>query len=55
MTDFEAYFRLDGELEEAPLLDDAQKVLIRRWLHKFVELKESATGAAATADDGKGQ
>ena len=45
MTDFEAYFRLDKELEEAPLLEPEQKVLVRRWLHRFVELKESAAEA----------
>lgn len=41
MTDFEAYFILDKELADAPLLDDSQKVLIRKWLHKFVETKMS--------------
>ena len=53
MTDFEAYFRLDKELEEAPLLEAEQKVLVRRWLHRFVELKESAAAPAATGDSGQ--
>ena len=39
MTDFEAFFILDKELAEAPLLDDSQRVLIRKWLHRFVETK----------------
>lgn len=53
MSDYEAYFRLDGELEEAPLIEPEQKVLVRRWLHRFVELKENAAAPAATGDSGQ--
>lgn len=39
LSDYECYFIVDKQLAEAPLLEDKDKVLVRKWLQIFVDTK----------------